>query len=204
MTGPSVPLINAGTKTASRRVITPQPVLFINGWWEWQRTPRAKTTWHAETWHREQRTAPIDGSSPYGRPGNILWIRESFAIVEQDRTGSGRTAPYLAYRADGEIPGTKWKAPFFLPEASSRLKIRLTQVRAEQLQEITQEDAIAEGVRLEGNGYTYPGCPACFDSAAQAYLHWWDKINAKRGYPASSNPWVWCLNFERYIPQEDL
>jgi hypothetical protein len=105
----------------------------------------------------------------HGQPGDLLWVRETFA--------ADRTSWY--YRADGEIPGLTWTPSIFMPRAASRLTLRLTEVRVERVQDISQADAVAEGTQ---------------GKASFALL--WDALNAKRGYGWASNPWVWVLSFE--------
>jgi len=123
------------------------------------------------------------------------------------------------YGDDGD-DGSKWRhattsnelnaamrtrSPLHLPEFLSRLKLRITSITAERLQDITESDAAAEGVeRLvlqEGpdfgdvNGVPQRGHPLT-SSYRDAYRALWDSLNADRGHPWDSNPWVWRIEFE--------
>ena len=74
----------------------------------------------------------------------------------------------------------------------------------QRLQEISGEDALAEGITIERCGcevcaHSSALCPADASSAIQEFAHLWDSINAKRA-PWSSNPWVWALTFKRVTP----
>ncbi|MCZ2075333.1 MAG: hypothetical protein LC130_10090 [Bryobacterales bacterium] len=87
----------------------------------------------------------------------------------------------------GEYPSYRygWRPSIFMPRWASRTTLEITDVRVERVQDISEEDAWAEGVRPE-SGF-----------AIAAYTKLWDKINAKRGYGWDLNPWVWVLEFKR-------
>ena len=80
-----------------------------------------------------------------------------------------------------------------MPRWASRLTLEIKSVRVERVQEISEADARAEGVeRAEATD----GAP----SYALGFSDLWDSINAKRGYGWDTNPWVWCIAFERVDP----
>lgn len=87
----------------------------------------------------------------------------------------------------------------FLPGHACRLTLGITDVRVERLQEITEADAIAEGIQEYDNGTFGMDDPqACMGpNARQAFWRGWDVLNAKRGYPWESNPWVWVIGFKK-------
>jgi hypothetical protein len=94
----------------------------------------------------------------------------------------------------------KWKSPIFMPRWASRIILEITDIRVEQLQDITEEDARAEGV-IDGGclncGEHEPcGCGNPMPDARDAYVSIWNTLNAKRGYPWESNPWVWAISFK--------
>lgn len=163
---------------------------------------------------------------PYGKPGHLLWVRETFGIV----TGNGSR---VVYRADGDPPppvlGTsekngvremKWTPSIFMRATQSRITLEVTAVRVERLNEITEDDARAEGVEgytLETwSGYdpktdSYPeffAAPEPKDgiknvrhhvrvtSARTRYEQLWNQINGARAH-WSSNPFVWVIEFKR-------
>jgi hypothetical protein len=83
-----------------------------------------------------------------------------------------------------------WHPSIHMKRSDSRLALRITDVRVQRVQEITHEDAVAEGV----------GAAWLPDSNQFAtFARLWDSINAKRGYLWESNPWVWAISFERVM-----
>jgi hypothetical protein len=86
----------------------------------------------------------------------------------------------------------------FMPRWASRILLEVTAVRVECVQDINEEDAIAEGLSDEYIRKEFP--PAeCFrkPTAREAFRTLWDSINAKRGYGWDVNPWVWVIEFKR-------
>jgi hypothetical protein len=137
----------------------------------------------------------------YGAPGELLWVRETWTNLA--RPGYQRVP---VYRADGTstdtLPeGVRWKPSLLMPRWASRLDLEVTGVRVERLQDISEADALAEGlVRWTGpsGGALYginQGTVWDLD-VRLAYLRLWDSINGKRA-PWASNPWVWVIAFRR-------
>ncbi len=123
--------------------------------------------------------------TPY-KPGDILWVRETWY---QHYDGS------YAYRASAP-ENTGWKPSIFMPHEAARIFLRVTDVRAERVQDITEEDAKAEGCMptiLDG---------VVFISAKGEFHAIWDNLNAKRGFGWDANPWVWVISFEQISEQE--
>lgn len=112
---------------------------------------------------------------PYGKVGDQLWVRETF----------GKLYELFVYRSDyppgGKPPvkGWKWKPSIFMPRAASRIQLEITNIRIERLHDITNEDAMAEGVS------------GCIEFSAL-----WKSINGPASY--YDNPWVWVINFKIY------
>lgn len=131
--------------------------------------------------------------SPYGKPGDRLWVRETWAKQEF------HTQPLkIRYRADHDdeagLPWS-WKPSIHMPRWASRINLEITGIRVERVQDISEEDAEAEGVHGcdWGHGMDYGGKP-CYCKPFEAL---WDSINAKRGYSWDSNPWVWVVEFKQ-------
>jgi hypothetical protein len=88
----------------------------------------------------------------------------------------------------------RWRSPMYMPRAIARLFLKVTDIRVERLQYITKDQAIAEGIKtfefdvFEGHASGLP---------VYLYKLLWNDLNAKRGYPWSSNPWVWVIEFEK-------
>lgn len=124
----------------------------------------------------------------YGQSGDRLWVRETWACE-----CCGRTLEYravhgrcegLSYRADGGTGGSSgWRSPIHMPRWASRLTLDITEVRVQRVQEISEEDAVAEGVDIWAD-----------------FRPLWDSINAKRGFGWDVNPWVWALTFKPVPP----
>lgn len=219
---PMILALLAGRKTQTRRLYKP---LYPEPYEVMDETP-AGERWpfvvdEAGAYHFRQ--------SPYGVVGDRLWVRETHA---QFAVGEGINSPVpqcVAYRATcgadgsfdyangrGEVMSlkvTKWTPSIFMRRWASRITLEVTDVRVERLQEITDQDAEAEGLRgITKDGgrtvkYGIPdrdGFPGTDDTGwpwqewcrdpRDAYAKLWDKINAERA-PWSSNPWVWAVSF---------
>lgn len=129
------------------------------------------------------------------QPGDILWVRETFYHAYATTTVNG--LEYVlenTYYYKADYPSDKlnppWKPSIFMPREAARIFLRVTNVRVERLSEITEEDAIAEGIRIGIGGMPYFSC-------REAFAALWNSLNAKRGYGWDSNPWVWVISFER-------
>lgn len=146
--------------------------------------------------------ADISIRCPYGVPGDVLWCRE--ALV---RTAAG----FCAYEADGCcLPGAfgvpaswPWKRPrlpsIFMPLWACRERLLLKAVRAERVQDASDEDIVAEGIDIGKEPYPVD-MPECRDfdvDFAVAFREVWDSINAKRGHGWERNDLVWVLRFRR-------
>lgn len=138
---------------------------------------------------------------PYGAPGDLLWVRETFA----DLRGKGFGAPF-AYLADTTRPdgredadskrcrtafGVRWSPSIHMLREASRITLRVTDVRVQRVQEITPHEALAEGV-------VYQHCDECPPDfrAVSGFRDLWNSINAARGFGWDANPWVWAVTFE--------
>ncbi len=196
--------IRADEKTMTRRIVKPQPV-YVNGLWLWENT--AWDEWNAQV----SDLSPLD-ISPF-RVGNRLWVRERWATEKCfDKVPPSRLprSAKIWYCADGSIPewcGRK-RSRLFMPRWASRITLEITGVKVERLQEISEEDAIKEGV---GHGFQmnagWPDyqhinndgiCELTQDTAQMSFASLWDSLNAVReGYSWQDNPFVWCITFKR-------
>ena len=111
----------------------------------------------------------------YGQPGDRLWVKEAWQLV-------GNGPRYRATNPGDKTVRTVWKTPIFMPRWASRITLEVTAVLAEHVQDISREDAIAEGIDCLGNPVI-------------AYRALWDSINAKR-HTWKSNPWIWAITFK--------
>lgn len=157
------------------------------------------------------------GPMPYAR-GDQLWVRETWGLhAHGDETdwfrGSVRGVPadslqaqfHLALRADwGPLQdGCFWRPAIFMPRWASRITLEIGEVRVQRLQEISEDDARAEGVHRNDAAVVYQHGASGFDkelswTARGAFAVLWDSINGKRA-PWSSNPWCWAITFRRVL-----
>lgn len=131
---------------------------------------------------------------PYGKAGERLWVRENFYVLGWLRGKLIKPEP-IHYAADiansSEAEDYTLRPSIFMPRWASRILLGVTGVRVERLQDISEEDAEAEGVDF------IPLAPAALTHRT-AYAGLWNKINNKT--PWASNPWVWVVEFKRLQP----
>jgi hypothetical protein len=149
---------------------------------------------------------------PYGQVGDRLWVRETWTVGGYTHKKDAE----IVYKAsEGEkhdlsiVPWNdwlesntkyggrcgvidKWRSSMFMPRWASRITLEITNIRVERLQDITDQDAIKEGIDFS---CTRPNSQCGCNRKSFSRL--WDSINAKRGYSWGSNPWVWVIEFKR-------
>lgn len=161
--------------------------------------------------------------NPYGDAGENLWVRETWQKWEN----GGRQVAYAADLACWEVafgesepsgvfddgfrlatdPG-RWKPSIHMPRWASRLNLEITNIRVERVQDISEADAIAEGIQVlplqseSDPSAWYQSAPGIHQerSAKASYRSLWDSINSKRGFGWDKNPWVWAITFKRAEP----
>lgn len=144
---------------------------------------------------------------PLGRPGDRLWVREAWAADAQVDLIAPRELSLgepILYPADGAIRQNgcamisrgRIRPSIHMPRWTSRILLGITDVRVERLQDITEEQALAEGVMSaerdidpDGNGY----------SPVELFGGLWTMINGMESWRA--NPWVWVVEFKRIEPR---
>lgn len=132
---------------------------------------------------------------PKWQIGDVLWVRETWTLSELN----------IKYRADGEFNQedyelgvvNKWKPSIFMPREAARIFLKVTNIRVERLQDITEEDAVNEGISFNSNsiqsGYGVSGSTVHV-SAISAFKALWQKINGVESW--DENPWLWVIEFE--------
>ncbi len=192
MSGEMVRAILDGRKTQTRRVILPQP---LDTWMKGPDWSKYYVDGQKNLWI-EHPTKHTEIKCPYGVPGDTLWVRETWWGANNGKPYRNAIAPLptVVHRANdtsGTANRVKWRPSIHMPRWASRLTLDVVKLRVERVQEISEEDAIAEGV--SGNGVEHG--PAK-QTARYRYHVLWDRINAKRGYVWASNPWVWVIEFQ--------
>ncbi|HCP6331893.1 TPA: morphogenetic protein [Escherichia coli] len=132
---------------------------------------------------------------PYGVPGDRIWVRETWARYNIDQNIHD-----IAYRAttpaDWPEEG-RWRPSIHMPRWASRIVLEITDVRVEQLNAISQEDAQAEGMELTGWRPTYsdPDSGGEVMTPYDNFAELWSSIYGDESWKA--NPWVWVIEFKR-------
>lgn len=184
-----VQAILEGRKTVTRRVIKPQPIAGI----------------------RKSVFVPSGIEDGHGREikllykvGDILYVRETWNYSPNW---------YYCYKADaipddnhGYIGSIPWRPSIHMPKEAARIFLKVTDVRVERLQDMTDEDCIAEGIKP----VRVPGSTnyreerefqiACGIATIEKYEELWDSTIKKQDlykYGWEGNPWVWVIEFER-------
>lgn len=137
-----------------------------------------------------------------------LWVKETFARFKNDGEFKGGK---LIYRADegwatapnirDYIEDGKWKPSIFMNRKASRIQLKVKDIWVERLDDISEEDAIAEGIVKvkESKRYISPHNTQEYHmSAKKAFKALWESINGKGSW--DDNPFVWCVKFERLKP----
>lgn len=174
-----------GRKAMTRRVCVPLTLNYPKGAYA-EETP--------EQWLKRW------NYKPKYHAGDILWVRETWCKLFGLYHYRSDTLTGNDEQFHQAITDAKWRPSIFMPREACRLFLRVTDVRAERLQEITEDDARAEGciTFCEKIGDGKFNDVLEFDlTATDAFKELWDNLNAKRGYGWETNPWVWVYTFER-------
>lgn len=216
--GPMVRAILEGRKTVTRRVVKPQPD-FLGSMVD-PNTPfkTLDAGLHARI------------TCPYGEPGDRLWVRETWTDVNMcgapalayradedirdlmeepgflDDRGAfnyddPRVKPYPFACWYAELDQARWRPSIHMPRWASRILLEITAVRVERLQDISEEQALAEGVHGEPCDHARQACSdiGCWgDTAKGAFGFLWEQLNGAGAWQA--NPWVWVVEFKRVTP----
>ncbi|OUE60126.1 hypothetical protein AZ012_004419 [Citrobacter amalonaticus] len=138
-------------------------------------------------------------NSPHGKPGDRIWVRETWARYNIDQDSHD-----MAYRAtppaDWPEEG-RWRPSIHMPRWASRLTLEITGVRVERLNGISETDAEAEGIDMEAL-FDAQDCYDCIadqnmtgrPTATGAFKYLWESIYGEESW--KSNPWVWVIEFK--------
>ena len=214
----SAPMVRAildGRKSQTRRIVKKQ-ISDIHKFQGWIIGSTDKKRDGCASWGIGEGALSYDlvvARCPYGQPGDRLWVRESYMPDPAD-DGTWAYTQYMGckgsplsdipmkfrrpenciYRAtwDGsELVG--WKPSIHMPRWASRILLEVTNVRVERLQDISEEDAIAEGV--DGENEAAKIGAEWYEKPKRAYRRLWKSINGTGSW--DFNPWVWVIDFKR-------
>ena len=185
---PMVRALLAGTKTQTRRIVKARDL-------EWMDV------------HQGLREPDNAERCPYGQPGgDRLYVRETWAAPHAYDHLSPRLIPQDArihYAATEDRGGLLWRPSIHMPRWASRITLEVTGVRVERLQDISEKDAIAEGIERTEDFF---GCPCwrdysepegpdasvCPDDPIGSFQTLWEST----GGDWDANPWVWAIDFK--------
>lgn len=192
--GPMVRAILTGRKTQTRRILKPQ-------------RDRDGFLFGPDYVANEFQYGDNTVRCPYGQPGDRLWVREAWTHCDR----CGRTD----YQADVNKPRNcrhcdaslgNWKPSIHMFREASRITLEIISIRAERLNDISEEDAKAEGIHKIAHGrsgYYYSAFnkepdPKNWCHPCSAYKELWESINGRGSWDL--NPWVWVVEFKEVKP----
>lgn len=183
-------------------------------------------------WALDNRLHDYLEKTPY-KVGDIIYVRETFG--SQLRTRYGGTGYFTVYKADyiedifhegypkdHDGAKVKWKPSIHMPKEYARLFLRVKDVRIERLNEISEEDAISEGIEEhyereivgmecyggdpveiygEVRSFSAPKSKEVFEYADEAFASLWESIYGKDSF---DNRYVWVIEFERISKEEAM
>lgn len=200
---PMVRAIVSGTKTQTRRVI--KNLIAYDDRWVWKISKHSTLT--VAVGERIK--------SPYGEAGERLWVRERWRAMAGSMTLIGtdgcknlidyysgfqewKTCSYEQFLSPDNFELGKWKPSIHMPRWVSRIDLEITKIRVERLQDISEEDAKAEGCEI---GWTSP--QKISEERRKDYRggfqQLWQSINGENSW--SENPWVWVVEFKKIKPE---
>lgn len=189
----SAPMVRAiieGRKTQTRRVMKEQPT----------------TLDHATDPARQVNDRLREILCKYGPPGTLIWVREEFSgphYKSKSPPSEWSESDPIWYWADGNPGSGDWTRPkpsIHMPRWASRILLEVTGVRVEQLNEISEADAKAEGAMFhDGLGIGHSGWRHDYKdvhaNARSSFARLWESINGPGSWEA--NPFVWVIEFKR-------
>lgn len=216
----SAPMVRAileGRKTVTRRVLPGYQVPMLDTDGRWLSVAQHHRQWgfavSGETEGVCAKGLETSGCCPYGKPGERLWVRETWYCDHFEVMRGPYLKPddlnvseaiddgTLVYAADGLTPYEAdqpiWKPSIHMPRWASRILLEITDVRVERLQDISEEQALAEGIaKTQDGGYHVESGKHYFASPVDSFASLWSSV----GGDWDANPWVWVVEFKRVTP----
>lgn len=204
--GSMVRALLEGRKTQTRRVLKPQPPVGAR----YSGVHFASD--EAPTWFFNSPVGPRKVRQAF-EDGDRLWVREAWRTSSWDDVfspaGLQPDSTSWRYEADGVTSHDdiasygRLRVSMHMPRWASRLTLIVTDVRVQRLQEISEADAVAEGIEPDDDGLSVWRCyapePKLQDywlSPTESYRTLWNSLNAHRGYGWEANPWVAAVTFD--------
>jgi hypothetical protein len=234
---PMVHALLAGCKAQTRRVCKPAEdagLSYVVGIRDPRDLDQRPLEVQGSGWFGDE-AGDVQFRSPYGRPGDHLWVRETFFAYgrweirysEKEKRDEWRfvdmtlecgwTYQYAADNPDLPLakgrsvtPGWCKRPAIHMPRVASRIQLKVIGVRVERLQDLSDADAVAEGIDRAENGfsngpsyrdYSLPDSRDTadwFTSPTDSYRTLWGRINGPGSWEA--NPWIWVVEFRRVKP----
>jgi hypothetical protein len=201
---PMVQAILAGRKTMTRRIVKmPKEDIKEAKWGYTAFTPKGHISFRGI--HSNGQYGESFVKCPYGQPGDLLWVRETWA---PDLAGDDASShiEYIRYVADGTRLPIKWVKDYdrysnrpgiHMNKEYARIWLQVANIRVERLQDIAEEDAKAEGVEVINDGpfpYRHYGSDTTSCAYARtSFQSLWQSINGDESWDA--NPFVWVVSF---------
>jgi len=195
-----VQAILAGQKTQTRRIVNPQPFL--------SKTYRSYSPKYEEYYTLNGKKEMNDWIKfcKYGQIDDILWVRETWSPIEFE---NGINYRYKATFVENSELHPKWKPSIFMPKVACRIKLLIKNIRVERLNDISEQDAVYEGIEEEGEfwksyeiihsgrhkGEMNPHSSVPNLSAITSYRELWESINGFDSW--AKNPWCWVIEFKK-------
>jgi hypothetical protein len=184
-----------GRKTQTRR-----PAKDMNGFH--RDDYYSEAYWDGDIWTAVNDSGCKEICSPFGLVGDILYVREAFAVgvfgvIYRDDCGKKISDNCWKHRTLGSLIDVhKWTPSIHMPRWASRIDLRVKRVWVERVEDISEEDAKAEGVEYTKDGplrwhVRFGGAWHNFMTAKGAFIALYESIYGP------GNPWVWCCEFER-------
>ncbi len=203
--GAMVRAILEGRKTQTRRIVKPQPHDGCGRIWCAEYSPTVIDRWGDEQPGKEVFGAYSEDGEwgvrcPYGQPGDRLWVRETWGVLHEHLLNDQHEPTFWRADYNAEDFATqvlpRWRPSIHMPRSRSRIKLELTGVRVERLQDISQGDAIAEGAPPSHSSIDAVSRDIGYaDFSRSWYAQLWDQINGPGSWEA--NPLVWVVEFRR-------
>lgn len=204
---PMVQAILEGRKTMTRRAVKPTPIENEN--YHFEKLEKLGSNMFGMIPNKgieiDNRTiSPFNGiwKCPY-EVGDVLWVRETWQIRDS------RKPKEIFYKASDDMTCAPWKPSIFMPKEACRIFLKIKSIKVEKLQDISEEDAKAEGVLFDNQFKKYTcyfcetkwhkGSPSCndgfFNEAIASFYSLWVSINGDESFKA--NPFVFVYEFEQ-------